>query len=136
MNYCQEFFSRGITLNPAAIFQKLNKNTTTPFSSFLKLNHIYAMCASPERFIKKAGNQLISQPIKGTRKRGVNKEQDIILSKELITSEKDISENVMITDLVRNDLSITATKGSVKVAELCGVYAFEKIHQIDTDSNP
>ena len=82
MNYCQEFFSRGITLNPTAIFQKLNKNTTTPFSSFLKLNHIYAMCASPERFIKKSGNQLISQPIKGTRKRGVDKEQDHILIKE------------------------------------------------------
>ena len=90
------------------------------------------MCASPERFIRKLGNQLISQPIKGTRKRGVNKEQDSILIKELTNSEKDISENVMITDLVRNDLSITATKGSVKVKELCGVYTFEKVHQMIT----
>ena len=132
MNYCQEFFAREVTLNPPAIFRKLNKNTTTPFSSFLKLNHIYAMCASPERFIRKSGNQLISQPIKGTRKRGLEKEQDSILIKELANSEKDISENVMITDLVRNDLSITATKGSVNVAELCGVYTFEKIHQMIT----
>ena len=132
MNYCQEFFAREISLNPAVIFQKLNKNTTTPFSSFLKLNHVYAMCASPERFIRKSGNQLISQPIKGTRKRGVNKGQDSILIKELTNSEKDISENVMITDLVRNDLSITAKKGSVSVAELCGVYTFEKVHQMIT----
>jgi len=132
MNYCQEFFTRETNLNPAVIFQKLNKNTATPFSSFLKLNHIFAMCTSPERFIKKSGNQLISQPIKGTRKKGVNKEQDNILIKELTNSEKDISENVMITDLVRNDLSITATKGSVKVTELCGVYAFEKVHQMIT----
>ena len=132
MNYCQEFFAREINLNPPVIFWKLNKETTTPFSSFLKLNHIYAMCASPERFIRKLGNQLISQPIKGTRKRGVEKEQDSILIKELTNSEKDISENVMITDLVRNDLSITATKGSVSVAELCGVYTFEKVHQMIT----
>ena len=132
MNYCQEFFSREINLNPTAIFQKLNKNTTTPFSSFLKLNHIYAMCASPERFIKKSGNQLISQPIKGTRRRGENPEEDIMLIKELTNSKKDVSENVMITDLVRNDLSITATKGSVKVVELCGVYTFEKVHQMIT----
>ncbi len=132
MNYCQEFFAKEINLNPIVVFQELNKNTTTPFSSFLKLDYLSVMCASPERFIRKLGNQLISQPIKGTRKRGENIEQDIILSKELITSEKDISENVMITDLVRNDLSITATKGSVKVKELCGVYTFEKAHQMIT----
>jgi para-aminobenzoate synthetase component 1 len=132
MNYCQEFFAKEIDLNPIAIFQELKKNTITPFSSFLKLDHIYAMCASPERFIRKSGNHLISQPIKGTRKRGANKEQDSILIKELTDSEKDITENIMITDLVRNDLSITATKGSVKVKELCGVYTFEKVHQMIT----
>jgi len=132
MNYCQEFFAREIILNPAAIFQKLNKNTNTPFSSFLKLHHIYAMCASPERFIKKSGNQLISQPIKGTRRRGENPEEDIMLIEELTNSKKDVSENVMITDLVRNDLSITATQGNVKVTELCGVYTFENVHQMIT----
>ncbi len=132
MNYCQEFFAREINLNPSAVFWNLNKNTTTPFSSFLKLNHIYAMCTSPERFIRKSNNQLISQPIKGTRKRGAGKEQDDLLIKELGNSEKDISENIMIADLVRNDLSITAIKGSVKVKELCEVYTFEKVHQMIT----
>ena len=132
MNYCQEFFAKEVDLSPAAIFRQLNKYTTTPFSSFLKINHIYAMCASPERFIKKSGNQLLSQPIKGTRKRGVNKEKDIILVSQLKNSKKDISENVMITDLVRNDLSITAKRGCVRVAELCEVYTFKKIHQMIT----
>jgi len=132
MNYCQEFFRKNIGLSPEAIFQQLNNNSTTPFASFLKLNHLYTICASPERFIKKSGNKLISQPIKGTRKRGLNKNEDIALIEELEKSEKDISENIMITDLVRNDLSITATKGSVKVEELCGVYTFEKVHQMIT----
>jgi len=88
------------------------------------------MCASPERFIKKSGNKIISQPIKGTRKRGRNFAEDNALIKELIESEKEISENVMIVDLVRNDLSITSSKASVKVEELCGIYTFKKVHQM------
>ena len=90
------------------------------------------MCASPERFIKKSENRIISQPIKGTRKRGGSKVLDDEFVDELKRSDKEISENVMITDLVRNDLSITAKKGSVKVEELCGVYTFEKVHQMIT----
>jgi len=132
MNYCQEFFAENISLDPVSVFQQLNNNATTPFSSFLKLNYLYSMCASPERFIKKSGNKLISQPIKGTRKRGASTKEDKALIEELKKSDKDISENIMITDLVRNDLSITATKGSVKVKELCGVYTFEKVHQMIT----
>lgn len=132
MNYCQEFFSENIDLNPEAVFQHLNNNATTPFASFLKLKEVYSMCASPERFIKKLGNKLISQPIKGTRKRGLDTDEDIVLIEELKRSEKDIAENIMITDLVRNDLSITATKGSIKVKELCEVYTFEKVHQMIT----
>ena len=132
MNYCQEFYAENIVVNPVTIFQQLNNNSTTPFSAFLKLNHISAMCASPERFIKKTGNKIISQPIKGTRKRGSNMDEDVALVQALKSSEKDSIENIMITDLVRNDLSITATKGSVKVEELCGVYTFEKVHQMIT----
>ena len=130
VNYCQEFFAEDVVVNPQAIFQELNENANTPFACFLKLNDVYAMCASPERFIKKSGNKIISQPIKGTRKRGANLAEDKALIKQLSESEKEFSENVMIVDLVRNDLSITATKASVKVAELCGVYTFEKVHQM------
>jgi len=130
VNYCQEFFAEDVVVSPQAIFQELNKNTNTPFASFLKLNDLHAMCASPERFIKKSGNEIISQPIKGTRKRGISLAEDKALIKELSESEKERSENIMIVDLVRNDLSITATKASVKVGELCGVYTFEKVHQM------
>ena len=130
VNYCQEFFSEQVMLNPQQVFRELNTNAKTPFASFLKLNDLNIMCASPERFIKKSGNKIISQPIKGTRKRGRDLAEDKALIKELIESEKEISENVMIVDLVRNDLSITASKASVKVEELCGIYTFKKVHQM------
>ena len=130
VNYCQEFFSEQVMLNPQQVFLELNTNVKTPFASFLKLNDLHIMCASPERFIKKSGNKIISQPIKGTRKRGIDLAEDKTLIKELIESEKEVSENVMIVDLVRNDLSITASKASVKVEELCGIYTFKKVHQM------
>jgi para-aminobenzoate synthetase component 1 len=130
INYCQEFFSEQVVLNAQQLFLELNANAKTPFASFLKLNDIDIMCASPERFIKKSGNKIISQPIKGTRKRGKDLAEDNALIKELIESEKEISENVMIVDLVRNDLSMTASKASVKLEELCGVYTFKKVHQM------
>ena len=79
--------------------------------------------------MKKESHHLLSQPIKGTRKRGATKKEDDRLLKELVNSQKDISENIMITDLVRNDLSITASKSSVRVDELCKVYTFNKVHQ-------
>jgi len=130
VNYCQEFFSEQVALNPQKVFLELNSNAKTPFSSFLKSNDLHIMCASPERFIKRSGNRIISQPIKGTMKRGSDLAEDNSLIKELIESEKEISENVMIVDLVRNDLSITALKSSVRVEELCGIYTFKKVHQM------
>jgi len=130
VNYCQEFFSEHVILNPQQVFLELNTTSKTPFASFLKLNDLNIMCASPERFIKKSANRIISQPIKGTRKRGSDLAEDNALIKELIESEKEISENVMIVDLVRNDLSISSIKASVKVEELCGIYTFKKVHQM------
>ena len=130
MNYCQEFYAEQIKLNPELVFADINKEMSTPFSAFLKLEKQYVLSASPERFIKKSGRKIISQPIKGTRKRGGSTTEDLKLIEELSTSEKDISENIMITDLVRNDLSITASKASVKVDELCEIYTFEKVHQM------
>jgi len=132
MNYCQEFYMIGAKVPPEFIFLKLNKSMETPFSSFLKLNEKYVLSSSPERFLRKSATHILSQPIKGTRKRGVTKAQDNSLINELKTSQKDISENIMITDLVRNDLSITAKNSSVKVEELCKVYAFKKVHQMIT----
>lgn len=132
INYCQEFYASAVKFLSESVFYELNKRMQTPFSAFLKLHEKYILSASPERFLKKKANYILSQPIKGTRKRGVKKREDIILKNELKNSAKDIAENIMITDLVRNDLSITAKKESVKVEELCEVYTFKKVHQMIT----
>ena len=130
MNYCQEFFSENVELNVEALFYSINKKTKAPFSCFLHLDDKYLLCFSPERFLRKKNQQILSQPIKGTRKRSDNQELDSILKNELLLSEKDKSENVMITDLVRNDLSKYANKASVKIEELFGVYSFAQVHQM------
>jgi len=90
----------------------------------------YIICASPERFLKKTGTRLISQPIKGTIKRGKTEAEDELLKQHLFNDKKERSENIMIVDLVRNDLSRSAKKGSVKVDELCGIYSFKQVHQM------
>ena len=130
MNFCQEFYAEGVTINALAVFEKLNKLSKAPFSCYYKLHKKHLLCASPERYLKKVGNKLISQPIKGTSKRGASTEEDEQLKLSLLNDEKERSENIMIVDLVRNDLSKVAKRGSVKVEELCGLYSFEQVHQL------
>ena len=129
-NFCQEFYSENTSIDPLCSFEKLNAISAAPFAAYLKLKDLYLMSASPERFIKKQGPSIISQPIKGTAKRSKNQEEDRKLKQELSEDPKERSENIMIVDLVRNDLSKTAKKGTVKVAELCKVYTFEQVHQM------
>ncbi|WP_158849284.1 aminodeoxychorismate synthase component I [Algibacter sp. L1A34] len=129
-NFCQEFYAENTQISPLETYNKLNKISKPPFAAFVKLYDKYALSASPERYIKKEGNHLISQPIKGTAKRSLDKTEDNQLINNLITDEKERSENIMIVDLVRNDLSKTATKGSVKVEELCKIYTFDQVHQM------
>lgn len=129
VNFCQEFFAN-TTINPIEIFQKLVSVSPMPFSCFFKLYDKYLMCASPERYVKKIENKIISQPIKGTAHKGINVQEDQKIMNELIESEKERAENIMVVDLVRNDLSRTAAKSSVKVEELCGVYTFRQVHHL------
>ena len=113
------------------VYSILNTISPTPFSTFYKLNNQYLLCASPERFVKKDGDKIISQPIKGTAKRDLtNKTRDEQLKQQLINSQKEKSENVMIVDLVRNDLSKIAARNSVQVDELFGIYSFPQVHQM------
>ncbi|MBI4930601.1 MAG: anthranilate synthase component I family protein [Bacteroidetes bacterium] len=138
MNYCMEFFSEQAEINPvgnnsngvnpAEVFLKLNETSQAPFSAFYRMNDNYLLCASPERFLKKDGRKIISQPIKGTARRGVTISEDIELKELLLQNEKEKSENVMIVDLVRNDLSRTCD--NVRVDELFGVYTFKQWHQM------
>lgn len=131
INFCQEFFAEDVKLPVIQIYQALSDISPNPFSAFYKIDSRYLLCASPERFLKKEGNMLYSQPIKGTRARDrQNSHRDERNKEELFKSEKDRSENVMVVDLVRNDLSRVCVEGSVKVEELFGVYAFPQVHQM------
>ena len=129
-NFCQEFYSEDVSINPLETYHHLNNISRPPFATFLKLNDKYLLSASPERYIKKKGRKIISQPIKGTAKRAQKAIEDKALVERLRNDEKERSENIMIVDLVRNDLSKTAKKGSVKVKELCKVYTFDQVHQM------
>ena len=130
MNFCQEFFVENAHLKPATLFHALNDLAKTPFAAFYKRHDTYVMCASPERFLKKSGQKLTSQPIKGTSKRGNTEGVDAALKNALQTDPKNRSENVMIVDLVRNDLGKISAVGSVEVTELFGIYSFPTVHQM------
>jgi len=130
VNYCLEFKSDNINIDPVSTYYRLNKQTSAPFSVFFKDNEHYLLCGSPERFLKKEGNSILSQPIKGTIRRGVDSKEDEELKEKLRNDPKEQAENVMIVDLVRNDLSRIATEASVKVDELFGVYSFKTVHQL------
>lgn len=129
-NFCQEFYAEDLNIDTVKTYKKLNAISKPPFATYLKLFDKYLLCASPERYLKKTGSKVISQPIKGTAPRSLDKETDARLIQELQTDEKERSENIMIVDLVRNDLSKSALKGSVVVEELCKVYSFKQVHQM------
>jgi para-aminobenzoate synthetase component 1 len=114
-NFCMEFYAENTKIEPLEIYQKLNAISQPPFAVYFKNNSNYLICASPERYLKKENFKVISQPIKGTSRRSFDIELDELSKFELENNPKERSENIMIVDLVRNDLSKTATKGSVQV---------------------
>lgn len=130
VNFCMEFYAENATIDPVEKFLKLNEISSPPFAIFFKNNKHYLLSASPERYLRKEGNKLISQPIKGTTKRFVDPIEDEKSRMQLVSDPKERAENIMITDLVRNDLSRTAQKGSVQVTELCAIYSFMQVHQM------
>ncbi len=130
INYCIDFLSKDVCIPPLHVFEQLTSVSPMPFASFLRLDQQYIISASPERFLKKIGDQLISQPMKGTIRRGINEEEDLFFKNQLQASEKDKAENLMIVDLVRNDLARSSCVGSVRVEELFGIYSFPKVHQM------
>jgi para-aminobenzoate synthetase component I len=130
INFCQQFFAKDATIHPIETYKKLIDLSPAPFGAFYKLNENYCLCASPERFLQKKGSKIISQPIKGTSKRDADAVKDDTNKKYLEESSKEKSENVMVVDLVRNDMSMVCQKGSVKVKELFGIYSFPQVHQM------
>ena len=130
VNYCQEFYAEDCDIKTIDVYQKLNQISQAPFASYIKLNDKFLLCASPERFVKKQNNKIIVQPIKGTARRLSDRAEDKKLAESLVNDPKERAENIMIVDLIRNDLSKNAVKGSVYVEELCKVYSFKQVHQL------
>lgn len=130
MNFCQEYFAEATELDPLPLYNRLNTIANAPFSAFYRIDDFYLLCGSPERFMAKRGNEIISQPIKGTIARGSDTAEDAKQKEILQNSIKDKAENVMIVDLVRNDLAKTCKAGSVEVEELCKIYPFETVFQM------
>ncbi|WP_444994278.1 aminodeoxychorismate synthase component I [Aliikangiella sp. IMCC44359] len=129
VNYAQRF-SAQYTGSIYSAYQVLSKANQAPFSAYLNFEDHQILSLSPERFIKSEQGKIITQPIKGTRPRHPDLVTDQALANELKHSEKDKTENLMIVDLLRNDLSRTADKASVIVSELYQHYQFESVHHL------
>ncbi len=129
-NFCIPLQANGELKDAFAHFSKMNNATEAPHAAYFNGEQLQLLCTSPERFIQKKGNKIISQPIKGTIRRGENSEEDEQNKVLLQTSQKERSENIMIVDLVRNDLSRIATKASVNVKSLCELHTFKTLHHL------
>jgi para-aminobenzoate synthetase component 1 len=130
LNLCQEFYAEAAVIEPVSTFLQLISASPTPFAGFYKWQDRYLLCASPERFLRQQHDLLLSQPIKGTIRRGATPAEDEQLRQHLSQDEKERAENLMIVDLVRNDLARVAVTGSVQVSELFGLYSFRHVWQM------
>lgn len=130
INFCNKGFCENVDIEPLSVFKALNTLSPAPFAAFYRLNSSYMMCASPERYLRKQGRQILSQPIKGTARRSADEQEDNAIKHRLYNDIKERAENVMIVDLVRNDLARSCDTGSVHVDELFGIYSYPQVHQM------
>ena len=130
INYCITFEAKDVTINPLKIYNKLNAISNAPYAAFAKFDKHYIISSSPELFLTKKGNTLVTKPIKGTAKRGITQTEDDAIKLELQSNLKERNENVMIVDVARNDLSRLAKKGSVNVEKLCDIESYQQVHQM------
>jgi para-aminobenzoate synthetase component 1 len=117
-------------IHPYELFDTLNQKNPAPFAAFYRRENQFVISTSPERYLYKDNGTIISQPIKGTILRNKEHKQDILLQQQLRNDPKERAENVMITDLVRNDLAQLCKVGSIQVSELFGVYTFSSLHHL------
>jgi len=130
LNLCQEFYAEDVVLAPVDVFWRLMEASPAPFAGFVRWHDHFLLCASPERFLSRRGAQIVSQPIKGTIRRGTSPADDERQRHTLLHDEKERAENLMIVDLVRNDLARIAQTGTVRVPELFGLYPFRHLWQM------
>lgn len=130
INYCITFEVHKVLIDTLNVYTKLNSISKAPYSALIKLDDKYIICSSPELFLSKKKNTLITKPIKGTARRSANSTEDSQIKNELQNSLKERTENVMIVDVARNDLSRIAKKGTVNVDELYTIESYEQVHQM------
>lgn len=130
VNLCVARAADWLGMDPYGTFDKLLQGTDAPFAAFGRWGATYTLCASPERYLRLEGQRVFSEPMKGTRPRDGRPEKDLALAEDLQRDAKERAENVMATDVVRNDIARVAAPGTVQVDELCGVRTFSQVHQM------
>jgi len=130
LNYCTGRSTVAPDWDPFRGFARLMAANPAPHAAFYRRGPLFAVCASPERYLKAEGGLLTAQPMKGTRRRHPDPVEDARLAAELATDPKERSENIMAVDVMRNDLSRVAAARSVRVEELCGVHPYPHVHQM------
>tara|TARA_R100000322_G_scaffold131658_1_gene87635 strand:+ start:2068 stop:3504 length:1437 start_codon:yes stop_codon:yes gene_type:complete len=123
-------FQAGFRGEPLGAYLRLRQTSRSPFSGFVRTENASILSLSPERFLSVHGRQVTTQPIKGTRRRHPNAEEDESARLALRDSDKDQAENLMIVDLMRNDLGKVCVTGSVKTPELFAVHSFTHVHHL------
>jgi para-aminobenzoate synthetase component 1 len=122
--------SAPLATTPFDLYCRLSRDNPAPFSAYFETPEAAIVSCSPERFLQVRGQEVETRPIKGTRPRGQTPEQDAALAAELVASEKDRAENVMIVDLERNDIGRTCEFGSVHVPELFALESYATVHHL------
>lgn len=129
VNMSQKFSWR-INEQPFKIYEKIRSSNPAPYSAYFKKNQLSILSTSPERFLTKRGTTIITEPIKGTRPRGRNEVEEKENYNQLLSSEKECSENTMIVDLLRNDLGRIAKAGTVSVERLMFIEKYASVLQL------
>lgn len=117
-------------MQPFDLFARLLDQSAAPFAAYLRLPGLALVSNSPERFLQVREGAAQTKPIKGTRPRGADPASDAALAAELLASDKDRAENLMIVDLMRNDLARVCAPGSVKVPALWALESFANVHHL------
>jgi para-aminobenzoate synthetase component 1 len=129
VNLSQRFTS-SLSVRPWELFQRLSEASPAPLAAYVDGGHFQLASASPELFLRLSGRRILTRPIKGTRRRSPDPDEDARLAYELQTSPKELAELLMITDLLRNDLGQVSEYGSVIVPELSRLESFAQVHHL------
>ncbi len=129
VNLTQQFVA-ACSGHPFAAYLRLRAAMPAPFSAFIGWPEGALLSVSPERFLRLTGRDVLTQPIKGTRPRAVDPQQDQLLARQLVASVKDQAENLMIVDLLRNDLGQVCETGSIKADQLFTLQSYTNVHHL------